>query len=163
MFEERVESGESSGRGGQMTDRPRPGELPDFPDRSLPPGEIPSAGDPDSARRPGQAAGEPDRLTADVMTIGSWHEPAQVIQPGCPPPPSADSDEPGTLAGKSEPGGLAGASESARAELDAAFGAGFTYRADRDCAHRDSGGPGGGQARGFAAGGGLDQMLPGAE
>ena len=113
----------------------------------------------------------PDRLTADVMTIGGWHQPAQAIQPGYPQPPSADSDEPGTRsgtgepgsqAGGCEPGGLAGASAAARAALEAAFGAGFTYRADRDRAdrdRRDRGGPGGG----FAAGGGLDRMLPGAE
>jgi hypothetical protein len=98
------------------------------------------------------------------MLIGvGWHQPED------PQPPSAGPGRPDALAGAGEPGGLAGASAVARAALEAAFSAGFTYRADRDRAHRegahhdsgdrDSGGPGGG----FAAGGGLDQMLPGAE
>jgi hypothetical protein len=61
----------------------------------------------------------------------------------------------------------------ARAELEAAFAAGFTHQAERDRARRDGGGPGGNlaganladgsPAGGFAPGGVLDQMLPGAE
>ena len=90
------------------------------------------------------------------MLIGSgWHQPDQ---PRDSRPPSARPD------GADVP---AGASDAARADLAAAFGAGFTHRAERDRAHRDgahaSSGLGANQARGFAAGGMLDQMLPGAE
>jgi hypothetical protein len=155
-----------------MNYRPRPG------DGSLPPDQNPADRGPyqGPSRRPEcpeGAAGQESRLTADIMLIGvGWHEPED------PKPPSARPGRPDTPPGAGAPGGLAGASESARAELEAAFGAGFTYRADRDRAHReaahrdsgdrdrggcDGGGPGAGQAGGFAAGGGLDQMLPGAE
>src|SRR3984885_7830105 len=160
-----------------MIDRPRP-------DESLPPGQDPRAQDRAAARPTERGAGHnPSGLAADIMAIGSWHHPAQTAQSGGPRPPAADLDEPGARPGGGESGGLAGASAASRAELEAAFGAGFTYRADRDSAHReaahresgdrdsfdrdigdrDRGGPGAGQARGFAAGGGLDQMLPGAE
>ena len=47
--------------------------------------------------------------------------------------------------------------------MGGAVGAGFTHSADRDGARRDSSGHGARHARGFAAGGVLDQMLPGAE
>jgi hypothetical protein len=160
-----------------MNYRPRPG------DGSLPPDQNPADRGPDQgpSRRPEcpeRAAGQEPRLTADIMLIGvGWHEPED------PKPPSARPGRPDTPAGAGAPGGLARASESARAELEAAFGAGFTYRADRDRARRDrahreaahrargdrdsadcdGGGPGAGQPGGFAAGGGLDQMLPGAE
>src|SRR3984885_8840980 len=160
-----------------MIDRPRP-------DESLPPGQDPRAQDRAAARPTERGAGHnPSGLAADIMAIGSWHHPAQTAQSGGPRPPAADLDEPGARPGGGESGGLAGASAASRAELEAAFGAGFTYRAARDSAHReaahresgdrdsfdrdigdrDRGGPGAGQARGFAAGGGLDQMLPGAE
>jgi hypothetical protein len=62
-----------------MTDRPRPGDLPDSPDHSLPPTPDPGTrgSGPGRARHQGQPAGpEPDRLTADIMTIGSWHQSA---------------------------------------------------------------------------------------
>ncbi len=158
-----------------MTDRLRPG---DVPDRSLPPGQDPvgPGPGPGPGPRPGRrsegAARQEPRFTADIMLIGiGWHEPEQ---PQGPPSPSASADANGPHA----PGGLAGASDAARAELEAAFGAGFTYRADRDRAHRegahrddahrdggdrDGGGLGVGPGGGFAAGGVLDQMLPGAE
>jgi hypothetical protein len=138
-----------------MTNRPRPG------DDSLPPGEDPADRGPDPGpdrgpghrpERPERAAGQEPRLTADIMLIGAgWHEPDQ---PEDPQSPGASPDGPDIPAG---------ASEAARAELAAAFGAGFTHTADRDRARRDSGKPGAGEARGFAAGGMLDQMLPGAE
>ncbi len=155
-----------------MNYRPRPG------DGSLPLDQNPADSGPDQGpgRRPEcpeGAAGQQPRLTADIMLIGvGWHQPED------PQPPSAGPGRPDTLAGAGDPGGLAGASAASRAELEAAFGAGFTYRADRDRAHReaahrdgarrdsgdrDSGGAGAGQAGGFAAGGVLDQMLPGAE
>jgi hypothetical protein len=96
-----------------------------------------------------------------MLIGGGWHQPDQ---PGDTQSPSASPDGPDVPAG---------ASEAARAELAAAFAAGFTHRAERDRAHRDGAhrdgahrdrsGLGGNQARGFAAGGGLDQMLPGAE
>jgi len=151
-----------------MTHRPRPG------DGSLPSGENPAdrgagRGPGHRPERPEKAAGQEPRLTADIMLIGSgWHQPEQ---PEDPPSPSAGPDG---------PGGAAGASDAAQAELAAAFSAGFTHHSDRDRAHRDpahpddsahrgagglcgDGGPGAGQARGFAAGGVLDRMLPGAE
>src|SRR3984885_10498845 len=155
-----------------MIDRPRP-------DESLPPGQDPRAQDRAAARPTERGAGhKPGRLAADIMAIGSWHDPAQTAQSGGPRPTAADLDEPGAPPGGGESGGLGGARAAPRAELEAAFGAGFTYRADRDrarreaahreAAHRDSGdrdsgGRGEGQAAGFAAGGVLDQMLPGAE
>src|ERR1700733_2614731 len=155
-----------------MIDRPRP-------DESLPPGQDPRAQDRAAARPTERGAGhKPSRLAADIMAIGSWHHPAQTAQPGGPLPPAAARDELAARPGGGESGGLAGASEASQAELEAAFGAGFTYRADRDrarreaahreAAHRDSGdrdsgGRGEGQAAGVAAGGVLDQMLPGAE
>ncbi|HEX3921988.1 MAG TPA: hypothetical protein VHY31_06860 [Streptosporangiaceae bacterium] len=149
-----------------MTDRPLPG------DGSLPSAENPAARGPGqgAARLPEGATRQAPRFTADIMLIGTgWHQPEQ---PQDPPPPSASPDALAGVNGPHGPRGLAGASESARAELEAAFGAGFSYRADRDRAHRDrdrrdSGGPGGGhgggQGGGFAAGGVLAQMLPGAE
>src|ERR1700733_11582199 len=83
-----------------------------------------------------------DRLSADVVTIGSdWHQPARADDPQ---PPCVGPDQPHALAG---------ASESARAELEAAFGAGFTHTAARDSARRDSGKPGAKQAGGLTAGG----------
>src|SRR5580704_7680521 len=155
----------SHGKGGQMTNRPHPG------DGSLPPGEDPADRGPDPGpdrgpghrlERPERAAGQEPRLTADIMLIGvGWHEPDQ---PEDPQSPGACPDGPDMPAG---------ASDAARAELAAAFGAGFTHTADRDSARRDSarrdrarrdsGKPRAGEARGFAAGGLLDQMLPGAE
>jgi len=146
-----------------MTDRSRPG---DVPDRSLPPGQDPAAPGPGRVEGPERAAGQGPRFTADIMLIGTaWHQPDQPMDP---PSPSVSPDDLAALNEPHGPGGLAGASDAARAELAAAFSAGFTYRADRDRAHRDSGdrggsGPGVRQARGFAAGGVLDQMLPGAE
>ncbi|HEX3923439.1 MAG TPA: DUF222 domain-containing protein, partial [Streptosporangiaceae bacterium] len=129
-----------------MTDRSRPG---DVPDRSLPPGQDPAIPRPGRVEGPESAAGQAPRFNADIMLIGTgWHQPEQREDP---PSPSASPD------------GLAGASDAARAELAAAFGAGFTHSATRAHARRVSGGPGGNQARGFAAGGVLDQMLPGAE
>ncbi len=155
-----------------MIDRPRP-------DESLPPGQDPRAQDRAAARPTERGAGhKPGRLAADILAIGGWHEPVLTAQSGGPRPPAADLVEPVARPGGGESGGLAGASAASRAELEAAFGAGFTYRADRDRAHReaahrdgarrdsgdrDSGGAGAGQAGGFAAGGVLDQMLPGAE
>jgi hypothetical protein len=151
-----------------MTDRPRPG---DVPDRSLPPGQDPVGPGPAPAPGPGRrsegAARQEPRFTADIMLIGTgWHEP---VHPQEPPSPNASADANGPHAR----GGLAGASDAARAELEAAFSAGFTYGADRDRAHRggahrdggnrDGGGLGVGPGGGFAAGGVLDQMLPGAE
>jgi hypothetical protein len=69
--------------------------------------------------------------------------------------------------GGNEPTGLAGASEPARADLTAAFAAGFLHQAERDRARRDDGPDGnlagGYLSGGFAPGGVLDQMLPGAE
>ncbi len=101
---------------------------------------------------PERAAGQEPRLNADIMLIGGgWHQPDQ---PEDPQSPGASPDGPDIPAG---------ASDAARAELAAAFGAGFTHTAARDRARRDSGKPGAGEARGFAAGGMLDQMLPGAE
>ena len=137
-----------------MKYRPRPG------DGSLPPGGNPAARGPGPGQGPSaagpsapeRAAGQEPRLNADIMLIGGgWHQPDQ---PEDPQSPGASPDGPDIPAG---------ASDAARAELAAAFGAGFTHTAARDRARRDSGKPGAGEARGFAAGGMLDQMLPGAE
>jgi hypothetical protein len=145
-----------------MTHRPRPGG------GSLLPGENPAdrgpGPGPGPGRRPerrGEAAAQGSaRLTADIMLIGvGWHQPGQ---PEDPPSPGASPDDRVGARRPHGPSVPAGASGAARAELAAAFSAGFTYRAARarrDSGGRDSGGPGGE----FAAGGGLDQMLPGAE
>ncbi len=161
-----------------MNDRPRPGGA------SLPPGETPGALS--GARPPGQtersvrADGlECGRLAAGIMLIGgAWHRPA---------PPASRSGRSGGPAlagvGADEPAALAAAGQAARSELAAAFGAGFTHQAERDRARRDgdgqagqhgcrcggqqdgsgSEGHGAGPVAGFAAGGVLDQMLPGTE
>ncbi len=144
-------------------------------DDSLSPDENPAApgSDQGSHSRSELPAGQAPRFTADIMLIGSgWREPGQ---PEDLPSPSASPDALPGVNGPHAPGGPAGASESARAELEAAFGAGFTYRADRDRAHRDPahrdpahrdpahrGGAHRGSG-GFAAGGVLDRMLPGTE
>jgi hypothetical protein len=128
-----------------MNHRPRPDGS------SLPPGENPTF----------RALGPVDlqeaaRLTpAVLLTGGRWHQGAR--------PESARSE------GPQPPGstpGPAGASEAARAktraELEAAFAAGFTHQAERDRARRDDE-PAGKLANGFAPGGVLDQMLPGGD
>src|SRR3984885_7426643 len=144
-----------------MNYRSRPGGPPDFPDGSLPLGETTGDRDLGAPRHSGQTVGEPDRLAADIVTIGSWHQPANA---GCAQPPCIAPDSQGSLAGAREPDALAGASKSARAELEAAFGAGFTHQADRGRPDdRRQGGQSEGQAGGFAAGGVLDRMLPGTE
>jgi hypothetical protein len=111
---------------------------------------------PGQAERSVRADGlECSPLTGIVLIGGSWHE----------------------------LGPLPGASPAARSQMAAAFAAGFTHRAERDRACRDrdgqagqrccrcggqqdgsgSEGHGAGPAAGFAAGGVLDQMLPGTE
>src|ERR1700733_13555643 len=116
----------SHGKGGQMTNRPHPG------DGSLPPGENPADRGPDRGpdhrpERAKRAAGQEPRLTADIMLIGvGWH---QQDQPEDLQSPGASPDGPDIPAG---------ASDAARAELAAAFGAGFTHTAARDRVRGDS-------------------------
>jgi hypothetical protein len=166
-----------------MADRPRPR------DGSLPPGDKaadnlanPGYGPGGRLRRPQKAAGRERRYTADIVLTGSWHQPGRssaTASPGASPQ--------GRLASGGQ-GGRAGGSEPARADLEAAFAAGFTHQAERAlrvCAHCGAGAhsagwtaaghnspPGqdpaggdlpGGFPRGFAPGGVLDQMPPGPE
>jgi hypothetical protein len=161
-----------------MTDRPRPGGA------SLPPGETPGAlsggRPPGPTDRSVRADGlECGRLAAGIMLIGgAWHRP---VPPSSRPGRSGGPAPAG--AGPDEPAALAAAGQSARSELAAAFDAGFTHQAERDRARRDGDGlagqhccrcggqqdgrgdegHGAGPAAGFAAGGVLDQMLPGTE
>jgi hypothetical protein len=144
-----------------MNYRPRPGG------GSLPPAEN------RAFRALGPVDGqESARFTADVILVGSgWHQPAGSAgpqPPGVGPGPGTGSGVPGSPRDLAGPPALVGASEPARlqlarSDLAAAFAAGFTHQAERDRARRDNDGTSGNLAGGFAPGGGLDQMLPGAE